>query len=119
MAFRGKPSKACERCRARRLRVSPKSGNRPSPELRFNFGCSALSVDVQARDAFFAYYVTSTTRCWDFLKPYYHLTDSPDHLALAIEAVSLAYLWHQVYSDAALATARERYISALHMINKL
>jgi hypothetical protein len=42
MAFRGKPSKACERCRARRLRVSPKSGNRPSPELRFSFGCSAI-----------------------------------------------------------------------------
>ena len=41
------------------------------------------------------------------------------HLTLAIEAVSLAYLWHQVYSDAALATAREKYISALRMINKL
>ena len=42
MVFRGKPSKACERCRARRLRVSPKSGNRPSLELKFNFGCSAI-----------------------------------------------------------------------------
>ena len=78
-----------------------------------------LSVDLQARDAFFAYYVTSTSKCWDFLKRYYHPTDSPDHLTLAIEAVSLAYLWHQVYSDAALATARERYISALRMINKI
>ena len=77
-----------------------------------------LSVDLQARDAFFAYYVSSTSKCWDFLKRYYHPTDSPDHLTLAIEAVSLAYLWHQVYSDAALATARERYISALRTTNK-
>ena len=77
-----------------------------------------LSVDLRARDAFFAYYVTGTSKCWDFLKQYYHPTDSPDYLTLAIEAVSLAYLWHQVYYDAALATARERYISALRMMNK-
>lgn len=75
-----------------------------------------LSIDLQARDAFFAYYIAS--RCWDFLKPYYHPTDSPEYLTLAIEAVSLAYLWHQVYSDAALATARRKYVSALRMTNK-
>ena len=78
----------------------------------------ALPVDLQARDAFFAYYITNTSKCWDFLKRYYHPTDSPYHLTLAIEAVSLAYLWHQVYSEAALATARERYILALRMTNK-
>ena len=76
----------------------------------------SLSLDFQARDAFFAYYIAS--RCWDFLKPYYHPTDSPEYLTLAIEAVSLAYLWHQVYSDAALATARQKYVSALSMTNK-
>lgn len=75
-----------------------------------------LSIDLQARDAFFAYYVAS--RCWDFLKPYYHPTNSPEYLTLAVEAVSLAYLWHQVYSDAALATARQKYVSALRMTNK-
>ena len=75
-----------------------------------------LSIDLQARDGFFAYYVSS--KCWDFLKPYYHPSDSPEHLTLAIEAVSLAYLWHQVYSDAALANAREKYISALRMTKK-
>ena len=45
--------------------------------------------------------------------------DSPEHLTKAIEAVSLACLWHQVYSDAALATARGKYISALRMTNKV
>lgn len=42
MVFCGKPSRACEGCRARRIKVSPKSGIRASPELRFNFGCSAI-----------------------------------------------------------------------------
>ena len=76
-----------------------------------------LSVDMHARYAFFAHYVTSPSKCWDFLERYYHPTDSPVHLTLAIDAVSLAYLWHKVYSDAALATARKRYISALRVIN--
>ena len=75
-----------------------------------------LSIDLQARHAFFTHYITS--KCWDFLKPYHHPTDSPEHLTLAIEAVSLAYLWHQVYSDAALVAARERYVAALRMTNK-
>lgn len=74
-----------------------------------------LSMDWQARDAFFACYLDS--KCWDFLKPYHHLSNTPEHLTLAIEAVSLAYLWHQVYSDAALTTARKRYISALRINN--
>lgn len=88
------------------LKSAPRSELKPLP----------LSLDSQARDAFFAYYIAS--RCWDFLKPYYHPTDSPEYLTLAIEAVSLAYLWHQVYSDAALATARRKYVSALRMTNK-
>jgi hypothetical protein len=77
-----------------------------------------LSLDLQARDAFFAYYVTGTSKTWDFLKPFYHPTDSPDHLTLAIDAVSLAYLSHQLYSDTALVAARQRYVAALRMTNK-
>lgn len=51
--------------------------------------------------------------------PYHHLLSSPDHLASAIEAVSLAYLWYHVQSDTALATARERYVSALRILKKV
>jgi hypothetical protein len=41
MVFRGKPSKACERCRARRLRVSPNSSDYPFSEaLRSDSGRS-------------------------------------------------------------------------------
>ncbi|KAG0649766.1 hypothetical protein D0Z07_3574 [Hyphodiscus hymeniophilus] len=149
MAFRGKLSKACERCRTRRLKCDLHTGS-CGQCVRANLACSgyrniqqlrirnesrvvrlkalrdappsepsslAVSVDLQARDAFFAYYVTSTSKSWDFLKRYYHPTDTPDHLTLAIEAVSLAYLWHQVHSKATLETARERYVQALRMTN--
>ncbi|KAF2802843.1 uncharacterized protein BDZ99DRAFT_576696 [Mytilinidion resinicola] len=148
MVFRGRPSKACERCRARRLKCDLQtptcsqcvrasvacSGYRNTQQLRIRDESLAvakkvyslknaspqflpLSIDLQARDAFFAYYITS--KCWNFLRPYSHPTDSPEHLSLAIEAVSLAYLWHQVNSDTALANARERYVAALRMTNKI
>lgn len=77
-----------------------------------------LSLDTQARDTFFAYHVTGTSKTWDFLQPFYHPTDSPEHLTLAIDAVSLAYLSQQLLSEAAKVAARQRYISALRMTNK-
>lgn len=76
-----------------------------------------LSIDLQAREAFFAYYVDS--KCWNVLKQYHHSKKPPEHMTLAIEAVSLAYLWHQVHSDIALAAARERYVAALRLTNKM
>lgn len=48
MVFRGKPSKACERCRLRRLRVGLESPNPAlalsSLEARSNLACSAIST---------------------------------------------------------------------------
>jgi hypothetical protein len=96
----------------RRKAVSRNAAPPPQPSSL------ALSLEWQARDAFFAYYVTGTSKTWDFLQRFYHLTHSPEHLALSINAVSLAYLAHQVHSDAALATARETYVAALRMTNK-
>jgi Fungal specific transcription factor domain len=78
----------------------------------------SLSLDSQARDTFFAYHVTGTSQTWDFLQPFYHPTDSPEHLTLAIDAVSLAYLSQQLFSDTASFIARQRYIAALRMTNK-
>ncbi len=37
---------------------------------------------------------------------------------MSIDAVSLVYLAHQVYSDAALAVAREKCVAALRLTNK-
>ena len=77
-----------------------------------------FSFDLQAREAFFTYFAPSISKYWEFLKQYHYQAQSPYHLTLAIEAVSLAYLWHQVYSDAVLVAARERYVSALHVTNQ-
>jgi hypothetical protein len=77
-----------------------------------------LSLQSRARDAFFASHVDGTSRSWDFLSQFHDPTNVPQLLALSIDAVSLAYLSQQVYSDAALAVARERYISALYMTSK-
>ena len=111
---------------ARRWCQAYLSLNPPIPaihQLSHNFDTSqpsslSLSLEWQARDAFFAYYVTGASKTWDFLKRFYHLTHLLEHLTLSINAVSLAYLAHQVHSDAALATARERYVAALRLTNK-
>ena len=78
----------------------------------------SLSLDAQARDAFFTYHVTGTLRTWDFLQPFYNPADSPEYLTLAIDAVSLAYLSQRLYSDGALLAARQRYIAALHLTSR-
>ncbi|KAH6672031.1 hypothetical protein B0J14DRAFT_594973 [Halenospora varia] len=161
MVFRGKPSKACERCRLRRLKCDlhpvscgqcirasiPCSGYRDTTQLRIRNESQliaqkvkliknppptppktpspkspspdspTLSLLYKAQHAFFANYVTS--RCWDFLTPYHHPIDAPPHLTLAIEAVSLAYLWHQLYSPTALVAAREKYVAAICQVNKI
>ena len=47
MVFCGTPSKACERCRTRRLKVRPEFGNSPSLKTWFSglkSQCSAISV---------------------------------------------------------------------------
>jgi hypothetical protein len=76
------------------------------------------SLEWQARDAFFAYCVTGSSKTWDFLKQFYDQIQIPEHLSLSIDAVSLAYLAHSAYSDVAFVAARERYVSALRMTNK-
>ncbi|KAM3083938.1 hypothetical protein ACMFMG_001954 [Clarireedia jacksonii] len=149
MAFRGKPSKGCQRCRARRakceIRAGPCgqcvranescSGYRDASELRIRNESQSIvrkatknvsrieiipmpsPTSQNAREIFFAYYVTS--RCWVFLNPYHHYSaDAPKHLELAIEACSLAFYWHKVYPDSTLSMAREKYVSALRLTNK-
>ncbi|OCL01225.1 hypothetical protein AOQ84DRAFT_329320 [Glonium stellatum] len=151
MVFCGKPSKACQRCRDRRLRCDLRSdscgqciragvactGYRDTLQLRVRDESQAvqkkallgkgvyseprsltLSLESQARDVFFIYHVTEFSKTWDFLRPYYNPAGSPEHLTLSIDAVSLAYFSHQVCSDAALATARKKYILALNMTKK-
>jgi len=67
---------------------------------------------------FFAHYVTSFTKTWDFLSPFYHEAELPPHFSLSINAASLAFLSHQVNSRAAASSAREKYTSALKLTAK-
>jgi hypothetical protein len=151
MVFRGKPSKACKRCRERRLKCdfgvpccgpcirarTACTGYRDTQQLRIANETQAVrekalsqhgysieshslvpSLELQARDAFFAFHVTKVSKSWDFLEPFSDPTRSPEHLALSIDAVSLAYLSYMVTSDVALLEAREKYGLALRMTNK-
>lgn len=78
-----------------------------------------LSLDAQARDMFFRFYVDGFSTTWSFLKPFYHPTDAPLHLSLSIDCVSLAFVSLGGCADeAALVPAREKYASALRMTNK-
>ncbi len=74
-----------------------------------------LSLNFQAREAFFCFHVTEASRTWDFLVKFYNPVDAPEHLTKSIDAVSLAFLSHQRSSHAALASAREIYGSALRL----
>jgi hypothetical protein len=67
---------------------------------------------------FFSYYVSDFSRTWDFLYPYLNDPNAPEHLTLGIDAVSLAFLSHQVISPTAKELGRRKYCAALRMINR-
>ncbi|KAF2190158.1 putative C6 transcription factor [Zopfia rhizophila CBS 207.26] len=154
MVFCGRPSKACQRCRERKLRCDLRksscssciragaqcTGYRDTLSLRIHDQTQSVrdkavskrlghpyqhsmtfsvpksypySLEVQARDLFFAYYITDFSKTWDFLTPFYYAANTPSYLTLSIDAVSLAFLSHQLYSSSALSLSRQKYISAL------
>jgi hypothetical protein len=67
---------------------------------------------------FFAYYVSDFSHTWDFLYSYQDSRVAPEHLSLGIDAVSLAFLSHQVSSPTAREMGRKKYVEALRKINK-
>ena len=69
------------------------------------------------RDMFFTYYVSDFSRTWDFLYNYLDPRSAPKYLTLSIEAVSLAFLSHQVSSETARDLGRRKYCQALREIN--
>ncbi|KAL5388533.1 hypothetical protein PMIN03_007853 [Paraphaeosphaeria minitans] len=107
MVFRGKPSKACQRCRDRKLRCNLQ---RPS--------CSSC-LRIGERQLFFSYYIADFSRAWDFLYRHFDPKTAPEHLSLSIDAASLAFLSHHVNSPSAQSLGRQKYISALRKTNKV
>jgi hypothetical protein len=75
-------------------------------------------LQVVGREMFFAYYVSDFSRTWDFLFSYVDPTVAPAHLSLGIDAVSLAFLSHQVSSPTAKRMGTRKYVEALREINK-
>ncbi|KAL1793141.1 hypothetical protein ACET3X_008123 [Alternaria dauci] len=164
MVYRGKPSKACERCRGRRLRCDQQrptcsscaragatcTGYRDTTNIRISdqteFVRTKVLADVKpcrkrpgagesgiklklkvchlpqdllimGRDMFFTHYVSDFSRTWDFLHKYLDSAHAPKHVLLSIEAVSLAFLSHQVSSQTAKDLGRKKYCEALRKIN--
>jgi hypothetical protein len=78
-----------------------------------------LPQDLQTvgRGMFFTYYVSDFSRTWDFLYEHLDSPKAPEHLTLGIEAVSLAFLSHQVSSQTAKDMGRRKYCEALRKIN--
>jgi hypothetical protein len=76
-------------------------------------------LQVVGRDMFFAYYVSDFSHTWDFLFSYLDPITTPEHLSLGIDAVSLAFLSHQVSSPTAKQLGTQKYVQALRKINKI
>jgi hypothetical protein len=76
-----------------------------------------LDIQHHARDLFYLYYVVDFSKTWDFLSPFFDTRLAPEYLTLSIDAVSLAFLSHQVYSPAALSLSRQKYVAALRKTN--
>jgi hypothetical protein len=74
-----------------------------------------VSITMQARDSFYLCYIDNPlARCWKFLQSHYEPgAECPPHLDAAINALTLAYLWHDVGSVSAFQTAVQCYGQAL------
>ncbi|PSN65921.1 hypothetical protein BS50DRAFT_621704 [Corynespora cassiicola Philippines] len=159
MAYRGKPSKACQRCRERKLRCDLRkecssclrvgaqcSGYRDTEALRIAdqtqsvqskvlgrkagkakaspvvgpaFEHLHLPVDIgaQARGFFTACYIADLNRAWYFMVPHLQKGNLPEHLALCLDAVSLAFLHQRTQSTSARDLGFRKYANALRMTN--
>ncbi|KAF2736061.1 hypothetical protein EJ04DRAFT_490594 [Polyplosphaeria fusca] len=73
----------------------------------------SISLEIQARNLFFAYYVSDFSRTWDFLLPFFISSSAPEHLSLSIDAASLAFFHRQGQSPSALALSQHKYVTAL------
>lgn len=72
-----------------------------------------LDMQVQARTIFFAYYIADFSQIWDFLYPCLDPRNTPEHVSLGIDAVSLAFLSHHTTCPSAQTLGRKKYVSAL------
>lgn len=92
---------------------------KPANQTTFKLSNLPLDIQVQARQLFFAYYVTDFSKAWDFLYRHFDPEAAPEHLSLSIDAASLAFLSHHMMSPSARILGRRKYISALRKMHKV
>lgn len=73
-------------------------------------------IESQARDAFFAHYVSEGSRGWDFLIPYRY--SEADFLNRSVDAVSLAFVGHQRTSKSIMDSAQVQFGMALRSLSR-
>ena len=74
------------------------------------------TIELEARDVFFAHFVLPGSRGWDFLVQMPPAT--PSYLTVSLKAVCLAFLAHRRTSSSLLSRARLEYSAALRIMNK-
>lgn len=84
-----------------------------SPQITY----LAPDMVTAGRDIFFANYVCNFSQTWDILLKYPKSAGVPEHLALGLDAVSLAFMAHNTGSTQAKSLSRMKYIAALRTIN--
>ena len=77
-----------------------------------------ISIDDMARDAFFTHYVSGFSTTYDVIESLYAQSPADRPLPASVDAVSLAFLSFQFDSTQALRISREKYLSALPLLNK-
>jgi hypothetical protein len=74
-------------------------------------------METAGRNMFFANYVCNFSQTWDGLLKYTNSVGVPEHLALSLDAVSLAFMAHNTGSSEAKDLSRKKYVAALRTIN--
>ncbi|KAJ4339074.1 hypothetical protein N0V87_003509 [Didymella glomerata] len=84
-----------------------------SPQITY----LAPDMETAGRNMFFANYVCNFSQTWDGLLKYTNSVGVPEHLALSLDAVSLAFMAHNTGSSEAKDLSRKKYVAALRTIN--
>ena len=78
----------------------------------------STTIDDRARNSFFSHYVLGFSKTYDVLEPLYQRSAPDRPLNASVGAVSLAFLSFQFDCTQASRPSRDKYLSALPLLNK-
>ena len=76
------------------------------------------NIDERARNAFFSHYVSGFSKTYDVVESLYKQAPTDGPLTASVDAVSLAFFSFQFDSIQTLPRSRQKYLSALPLLNK-